>query len=137
MTSVPNFLCAAALGPLLLTGLSDGKVPSIPTLVFSALAWAAVRFTIVLPRLLPDRPQATGRSWTNRLRLGLAIGADGIRDVGRDHRHDLVRRTAARAQPRLGAGGRLLTARGAEHSRPGATSSSALGGSLTVGWRLR
>jgi uncharacterized membrane protein YbhN (UPF0104 family) len=82
LTSVPNFLCAAVLGPLLLTGLFDGRVPFVPTLVFSVLAWAAVLFTIVLPRLLPDRPQATGRSWANRLRRGLAIGADGIRDVG-------------------------------------------------------
>ncbi len=82
LTSVPNFVCAAVLGPLLLTGLFDGKIPFIPTLVFSVMAWATALFTIALPRLLPDRPRRTGRSWANRLRLGLAIAADGIRDVG-------------------------------------------------------
>lgn len=82
LTSVPNFVCAAVLGPLLLTGLFDGKIPFVPTLVFSLLAWATALFTIFLPRLLPGRPQATGGKWANRLRTGLAIGADGIRDVG-------------------------------------------------------
>ncbi len=82
LTSVPNFVCAAIFGPVLLTGLFHGKIPFIPTLVFSVLAWAAAVFTILLPRALPNRPQATGRSWANKLRTGLAIGAEGIRDVG-------------------------------------------------------
>jgi uncharacterized membrane protein YbhN (UPF0104 family) len=82
LTSVPNFVCAAVFGPVLLSGLFHGKIPFIPTLVFSVLAWASALFIIVLPRLLPDRPRATGRSWANKVRTGLAIGADGIRDVG-------------------------------------------------------
>jgi uncharacterized membrane protein YbhN (UPF0104 family) len=82
LTSVPNFVCAAVLGPVLLTGVFDGKVPFVPTVVFVVLAWLTVLFTIVLPRLLPDRPKPTGGRWANRIRTGLAIGADGIRDVG-------------------------------------------------------
>jgi uncharacterized membrane protein YbhN (UPF0104 family) len=82
LTSVPNFLSAAVLGPLLLSGLFDGKVPTVPTAVFAGLAVATAALTIALPRLLPGKPPESRTSRVGRLRTGLALVAQGIRDTG-------------------------------------------------------
>jgi uncharacterized membrane protein YbhN (UPF0104 family) len=83
LTSIPNFACAAVLGPLLLTGLFAGRIPVAPTVIFSALAWATAATTAALPLLLgridPDRG---GSAITRRLRAGAVLLGNGIRDTG-------------------------------------------------------
>lgn len=84
LTSLPNFACAAVLGPLLLTGLFSGHIPVVPTVVLSALAWATVAVVAALPLLLaridPDR--SSGRVVIGKLRSGAVILGNGIRDTG-------------------------------------------------------
>ena len=83
LTSIPNFACAAVLGPLLLTGLFSGHVPVLPTVILSALAWATAAVTVALPRLLgridPDKGSGVV---TGRLRSGAVWLGSGIRDTG-------------------------------------------------------
>lgn len=83
LTSIPNFLCAAVLGPLLLTGLFAGHVPVVPTAVFSGLAWTAAVIIALAPiplrRTDPTKP--TG-SLVRKLRSGARYLGEGISDIG-------------------------------------------------------
>jgi uncharacterized membrane protein YbhN (UPF0104 family) len=83
LTSLPNFACAAVLGPLLLTGVFSGHVPVLPTAIFSALAWTMAAVIAALPLLLrridPDR--SSGRIG-RRLRSGAVLLGEGIHDTG-------------------------------------------------------
>jgi uncharacterized membrane protein YbhN (UPF0104 family) len=82
LTSIPNFACAAVVGPLLIAGLLSGQAPVIATSVFSALAWASALVVAFLPRLLGriDPKKATGRvaRW---IRTAAATVGNGIHDV--------------------------------------------------------
>ncbi len=84
LTSIPNFACAAVLGPLLLTGLFSGHIPVGVTAVLSALAWLTVAviagLPLVLRRIDPDK--STGRI-TSKIRSGAILLGEGIRDTGR------------------------------------------------------
>jgi uncharacterized membrane protein YbhN (UPF0104 family) len=83
LTSLPNFLCAGVLGPLLLTGLFAGEVPIAVTAVFSALAWVTVVLVAALPLLLGRiDPGKSSRRVMSRVRLALVVLANGIRDTG-------------------------------------------------------
>jgi uncharacterized membrane protein YbhN (UPF0104 family) len=83
LTSIPNFACAAVLGPLLLTGLFSGHVPVVPTVIFSALAWAMAALIAALPLLLGRiDPDHGGRGIRSRLRSGAVLLRDGIHDTG-------------------------------------------------------
>jgi uncharacterized membrane protein YbhN (UPF0104 family) len=83
LTSIPNFACAAILGPLLLTGVFSGHVPVAPTVIFSALAWGTVAAIATLPLVLgridPDKGR---RAITTRLRSGAVVLGKGINDTG-------------------------------------------------------
>jgi uncharacterized membrane protein YbhN (UPF0104 family) len=83
LTSLPNFLCAGVLGPLLLTGLFAGEVPVAVTAVFTALAWAAAAVVAALPLLLGriDPDKSSGRIM-HRVRVAALVLANGIRDTG-------------------------------------------------------
>src|ERR1700733_118391 len=63
LTSIPNFACAALVGPLLLTGLFSGHIPIVLTLVLSAAAWSVAAVIALLPLLLARvNPAKTGSS---------------------------------------------------------------------------
>jgi uncharacterized membrane protein YbhN (UPF0104 family) len=83
LTSIPNFACAAILGPLLLSGVFSGHVPVAPTVIFSALAWGTVAVIATLPLMLrridPDKGR---RAITGRLRSGAVVLGKGIDDTG-------------------------------------------------------
>lgn len=83
LTSIPNFACAAILGPLLLTGLFSGHVPVALTVIFSALAWGTVAVVATLPLVLgridPDQRRS---AITGRLRSGAVVLGKGIEDTG-------------------------------------------------------
>jgi uncharacterized membrane protein YbhN (UPF0104 family) len=83
LTSIPNFACAAVLGPLLLTGLFSGHVPVLPTVIFSALAWTVAGLIAVLPRLLRrvDPARSRGRI-KRRLSSGAVLLGEGIQGTG-------------------------------------------------------
>jgi uncharacterized membrane protein YbhN (UPF0104 family) len=84
LTSIPNFACAAVLGPLLLTGVFSGHVPVVPTALFSALAWTTAAVTAALPLLLGRiDPEKSSGAITSRLRSGAVLLGNGIRDTGR------------------------------------------------------
>lgn len=83
LTSIPNFACAAVLGPLLLVGAFSGHVPFVPTLVLSALAWVVAALTCLLPAVLDRLGGDRGRSgMAGRLRVAAASLGGGIRDTG-------------------------------------------------------
>lgn len=83
LTSIPNFAFAALLGPLLLAGVFSGKVPTVPTAIFAALAWVVALITVLLPRLLTRlAPAKEDRSFAGRLRSGAATLGRGIEDTG-------------------------------------------------------
>ncbi len=83
LTSLPNFACAAVLGPLLLTGLFSGEIPVVPTAVLSALAWVTVAVIAALPLLLGRiDPTKDAGPVIGRLRAGAAVLGNGIRDTG-------------------------------------------------------
>ncbi len=83
LTSLPNFLCAAVLGPLLLAGLFSGDVPLVPTAVFSGLAWVTLALVAGLPLLLGRIDVGKGGgAITRKLRSGAIVLAKGIRDTG-------------------------------------------------------
>jgi uncharacterized membrane protein YbhN (UPF0104 family) len=83
LTSIPNFACAAVLGPLLLTGLFSGHVPVVPTVILTCLAWVSAAVIAALPRLLgridPDKQTGTIMS---RVRSAAILLDRGIRDTG-------------------------------------------------------
>jgi uncharacterized membrane protein YbhN (UPF0104 family) len=82
LTSVPNFAVAAVLGPLLLTGLFDGQIPTAVTITFAALAWVVAGAVAALPLWLGrvDHRRRSGRV-TDRLRAVAGALDGGIRDV--------------------------------------------------------
>lgn len=84
LTSLPNFACAAVLGPLLLTGLFSGHVPIVATAILSALAWLTAAVIAALPLVLGriDSNQSGG-AVIGKLRSGAVLLGDGIRDGGR------------------------------------------------------
>jgi uncharacterized membrane protein YbhN (UPF0104 family) len=83
LTSLPNFVCAAVLGPLLLTGLFAGEVPVVVTAVFSALAWVMGAVVAALPLLLGRiDPHKSSRPLMRRVRAGALVLSNGIRDTG-------------------------------------------------------
>jgi uncharacterized membrane protein YbhN (UPF0104 family) len=81
LTSLPNFLCVALVGLVLLTGVA-GHVPVAPTAVFTALAWGTLAVVALLPLALRriDPRHARGRL-TTKLRKGAVTLGDGIADV--------------------------------------------------------
>jgi uncharacterized membrane protein YbhN (UPF0104 family) len=82
LTSIPNFACAAVVGPLLLIGVLNGKAPVIATAAFSALAWGSAVLVAELPRVLRriDRLEPSSRigGWLQAAGVSLR---DGISDV--------------------------------------------------------
>lgn len=84
LTSLPNFACAAVLGPLLLTGLFSGQVPVLPTVILSCLAWGAIGVTAALPLWLGRvDPGRSAGAIATRLRSGARVLDGGLRDTGR------------------------------------------------------
>jgi uncharacterized membrane protein YbhN (UPF0104 family) len=83
ITSTPNFLCAAIVGPSLLLGVLSGHAPVVPTAVFSALAIGAIGFAVLLPsivdRIRPREPHSRPGRVINSALTSLG---DGIRDTG-------------------------------------------------------
>ncbi len=83
LTSIPNFACAAVLGPVLLTGVLSGSVPAIPTAVFTGLAWGAVLLAVALTRILRHvDPSLAHGSLGHRIRTGAVYAGQGLADVG-------------------------------------------------------
>ncbi len=84
LTSLPNFAVTAVLGPLLLLGVFSGSHPSVPTVVFSILAWVMAGLVTAVPFIL--RRLAHNR-WEGRLagklRVVVVSLGGGILDVGR------------------------------------------------------
>lgn len=101
LTSIPNFACAALLGPLLLIGLFPGHVPIALTAVMTGMAWGSAAIAAVLPLLLGrlDRARPAG-GLLGKLRLAAIVVGDGIKDTG-----ELIR--TGRWQAILGAAGYL------------------------------
>lgn len=83
LTSIPNFACAALLGPVLLSGVLSGRVPIALTAVMGGLAWGAAAIAAALPMLLGriDRAKAGG-SLLGKLRAAALVVGDGIADTG-------------------------------------------------------
>lgn len=84
LTSLPNFACAAVLGPLMLTGLFSGHIPVVATAILTVLAWLFGALIAALPLLLVriDPAKSTGPTMS-KLRSGAIVLGDGIRDCGR------------------------------------------------------
>jgi uncharacterized membrane protein YbhN (UPF0104 family) len=83
LTSIPNFLCAMVVGPLLLAGVLPGQVPVILTAVLTGLAWLISLLVAALPLLLRRvRPGPRQSALGRKLRTGLVALANGIRDTG-------------------------------------------------------
>jgi uncharacterized membrane protein YbhN (UPF0104 family) len=83
LTSIPNFLCAMVVGPLLLAGILPGRAPVALTAVFTGLAWLVSLFVAALPVLLRRvRPRPSQSDLGRKLRSGLVALANGIRDTG-------------------------------------------------------
>jgi uncharacterized membrane protein YbhN (UPF0104 family) len=84
LTSLPNFACAAVVGPLLLIGVFPGDAPTVPTAVFTGMAWGVMLLTAALPVLLRRFRSAERRGKiVGRLRAAASSLADGIRDTGK------------------------------------------------------
>jgi uncharacterized protein (TIRG00374 family) len=82
ITSIPNFVCAAVLGPLLLAGVFPGDVPIVVTAVFTGLAWFTIAFVACLPLLLKHVRQRKNAGRIERtLRASAVALANGIRDT--------------------------------------------------------
>jgi glycosyltransferase 2 family protein len=83
ITSIPNFVCAGVLGPLLLAGVLPGQAPTVPTAVFTGLVWGVALLVAALPlligRIRPPR-ESGGPAW--KLWTGAVALANGIRDTG-------------------------------------------------------
>ncbi len=83
ITSIPNFACAAVLGPLLLLGVFPGKAPPIVTAVFTGLVYGVAALAASMPLLLgqiqPREGAATIERW---LRAAASSVARGVKDTG-------------------------------------------------------
>jgi uncharacterized membrane protein YbhN (UPF0104 family) len=83
LTSLPNFACAALLGPVLLAGVFAGADPVVPTALFTVLAWVAAAVIALLPMVLRRLGRGgSGHTWRDRLRAGARTLAGGIADTG-------------------------------------------------------
>ncbi len=83
LTSIPNFACAAVLGPLLLSGLFSGDVPAAATIALTALAWGIAGLVAALPWLLSKwHPGRGDGRLASRIRVAAVSLELGIRDVG-------------------------------------------------------
>jgi uncharacterized membrane protein YbhN (UPF0104 family) len=84
LTSIPNFACAALLGPLLLLGVFPGHVPVALTAVMTALALISIAIAAALPLMLGrlDRSRDAG-GLLGKLRFAAIVTADGLQDTGR------------------------------------------------------
>lgn len=83
LTSLPNFGCAAVVGPLLLLGVFSGTDPVAVTATFAGLAWATMAIVAGLPLLLARLGSGSreGRI-VGRLRTAALTLAHGIQDTG-------------------------------------------------------
>jgi uncharacterized membrane protein YbhN (UPF0104 family) len=78
LTSIPNFLVVAILGPLLLVGWA-GRAPAAATAVFTGLAWGMMILVSLLPAILRRvAPERAKHGWRARLRAVATAVADGI-----------------------------------------------------------
>ena len=83
LTSIPNFLCLALLGPLLLGHIFSDRAPVIPTAVFCGLAWTAAMALFLLPSILGRvRTDPRAHSIAGRLRRWAVMLGRGIADTG-------------------------------------------------------
>jgi uncharacterized membrane protein YbhN (UPF0104 family) len=83
ITSIPNFLCAAVIGLLLLARVLPGHAPAAPTAAFAGLAVIGMGFAALMPRLLSRaEPKEGGGRVRRAVRAGLRALAAGIRDTG-------------------------------------------------------
>jgi uncharacterized membrane protein YbhN (UPF0104 family) len=82
LTSIPNFACAAVLGPLLALGVFSGHAPVALTVILSGVTWGAVAGISALPLLLRrvDPSKKSGRV-TTWLRSASSVLDDGLRDT--------------------------------------------------------
>jgi uncharacterized membrane protein YbhN (UPF0104 family) len=99
LTSLPNFACAGVLGAVLLTGVF-GPVPTVPTAVFTALAWVLAAGIATLPRMLRRPGRSDAGALRRRIRGTAHSVGDGITDTG-----ELIR--SGRWQAILGSAGYL------------------------------
>jgi uncharacterized membrane protein YbhN (UPF0104 family) len=82
ITSTPNFVCAAVLGPLLLAGVLPGQAPTVPTAVFTGLVWGVATLVAFLPLLIGRiRPPRQSDGLARKLWAGAVALANGIRDT--------------------------------------------------------
>jgi uncharacterized membrane protein YbhN (UPF0104 family) len=83
ITSAPNFLCAAIVGPLLMLHVLPGQAPLVPTAVFTGLAIVTMAFAAILPlvvdRIRPRQPKSRVAHWIDAALVSLA---SGLRDTG-------------------------------------------------------
>src|ERR1700733_9147383 len=97
ITSAPNFLCAAIVGPLLLFHFLPGHAPAAPTIIFAALAIGIMAFAAILPvvvdRIRPRHPTSRPARALNSALTSLAAG---IRDTGTLLRPSLKRGESGR-----------------------------------------
>ena len=97
ITSAPNFLCAAIVGPLLLFHILPGHAPALPTIIFAALAIGVMAFAAILPvvvdRIRPRHPTSRPARALNSALTSLAAG---IRDTGTLLRPSLKRGESGR-----------------------------------------
>jgi uncharacterized membrane protein YbhN (UPF0104 family) len=83
ITSAPNFLCAAIVGPLLVVHGLSGRAPLWPTVALSAAAVGTIAVAVVMPVLLRRmRPRRNDSGMVLKLRSALSSLGDGIRDSG-------------------------------------------------------
>jgi uncharacterized membrane protein YbhN (UPF0104 family) len=83
ITSIPNFLCAAVIGILLLARVLPGHAPAAPTAAFAGLAIIGMGFAALVPRLLGRIQPDEGGSRIRRAVRAAAIAlAAGVRDTG-------------------------------------------------------
>lgn len=83
ITSIPNFFCAAVLGPLLIAGVLPGHPPLVPTIVFTAIVWIVALLAAALPLVLRRaRTGGDGGQIRRKARSAAVALADGIRDTG-------------------------------------------------------
>jgi uncharacterized membrane protein YbhN (UPF0104 family) len=85
LTSIPNFACAAVVGPLLLAGILSGRAPVIATACFSATAWLTAVVVAALPRIFGriDTSRPTGRmtGWVRSAAVAVAHGVSDVREL--------------------------------------------------------
>ena len=82
ITSAPNFLCAAIIGPLLMLHVIPGHAPIVPTAVFTGLAIVTIGFAAILPLVVDRiRPRRAKSRLARALNSALQSLANGMRDT--------------------------------------------------------